>query len=97
MDGKGAIRSSANLCSMVIKAYIGDMEDADLMRRPADGCNHLAWQLGHLISSEVHLLESIAPGKSATLPDGFVEAHDKSDWILEAGSTLIEARYQPTP
>lgn len=77
MDAKGAIRSSANLCSMVIKAYVSDLDDADLMRRPTDGCNHLAWQLGHVIASEVQLLESIAPGKGTTLPDGFVEAHDK--------------------
>ena len=63
MNAKDAIRSSANLSSMVLKTYVSDLDDADLMRRPGDGCNHLAWQLGHLISSEVQLLENVAPGK----------------------------------
>lgn len=77
MNAKDAIRSSANLSTMVLKSYISDLDDADLMRRPAEGCNHLAWQLGHLISSEVHLLNCVAPGKGPELPDGFAEAHSK--------------------
>ena len=77
MNAKDAIRSSANLSSLVLKTYISDLEDADLMRRPGPGCNHLAWQLGHLISSEQHLLESIAPGQGIELPEGFAEAHSK--------------------
>ena len=77
MNAKDAIRSSANLSSMVLKSYISDLDDADLMRRPGEGCNHLAWQLGHLISSEVHLLGSVAPGQGIELPEGFAEAHSK--------------------
>ena len=77
MNAKDAIRSSANLSSMVLKTYISDLDDADLMRRPGEGCNHLAWQLGHLISSEVQLLEKVAPRHGIELPDGFAEAHSK--------------------
>ncbi len=77
MNAKDAIRSSANLSSMVLKTYISDLDDADLMLRPGDGCNHLAWQLGHLIFSEVHLLEMVAPGQGIELPDGFADAHSK--------------------
>jgi len=77
MNAKDAIRSSANLSSMVLKTYISDLDDADLMRRPGEGCNHLAWQLGHLISSEIQLLEKVAPGKGIELPDGFSDAHSK--------------------
>lgn len=77
MNAKDAIRSSANLGMMVLKAYVSDLDDADLMRRPGEGCNHLAWQLGHLIASEVQLLESIVPGQGAELPVGFAEAHSK--------------------
>ena len=77
MNVKDAIRSSANLSSMVLKTYISDLDDADLLQRPSKGCNHLAWQLGHLISSEVQLLEMVAPGKGGELPNGFVEAHSK--------------------
>ena len=77
MNAKDAIRSSANLSTMVLKTYISDLDDADLMRRPGEGCNHLAWQLGHLISSEVQLLERVAPGQGLELPDGFADAHSK--------------------
>ena len=77
MNAKDAIRSSANLSSMVLNTYISDLDDADLMRRPGEGCNHLAWQLGHLISSEVQLLDKVAPGQGIELPDGFADAHSK--------------------
>ena len=77
MNAKDAIRSSANLSTMVLKTYISDLDDADLMRRPGEGCNHLAWQLGHLISSEVQLLDRIAPGEGTELPAGFADAHSK--------------------
>lgn len=78
MNAKDAIRSATGLSTMVLKTYISDLDDADLMRRPGTGCNHLAWQLGHLISSEVQLLEAVAPGKSIPLPSGFAEAHAKA-------------------
>lgn len=77
MNAKDAIRSSANLSSLVLTAYISDLDDADSMRRPGEGCNHLAWQLGHLISSEVQLLDKVAPGQGIELPDGFADAHSK--------------------
>lgn len=77
MNVQSAIRSSAGLSDTVIKSYISDIDDADLMTRPADGCNHLAWQLGHLIASEVQLLDSVAPGKGIELPEGFADAHSK--------------------
>ena len=77
MHAKDAIRSSANVSMMVLKSYISDLEDADLLKRPASGCNHIAYQLGHLIASEVQLLEMVAPGKAAELPDGFAEAYSK--------------------
>ena len=79
MNAKDVIRSSANLSALVLKTYVSDLEDADLMRRPGEGCNHLAWQLGHLISSEVQLLSLIAPGHGVNLPDGFADAHSKDN------------------
>jgi len=77
MNAKDAIRSSANVSMMVLKSYVSDLDDAEILKRPAEGCNHIAYQLGHLISSEVHLLEMAAPGKSMALPEGFAEAHAK--------------------
>ena len=79
MQGKDAIRSAMNLSDMVFKGYLGDLEDSELMRRPAEGCNHLAWQVGHLIASEVSLLSSVFPDRTTELPDGFVESHAKEN------------------
>jgi len=79
MNTKDAIKSSAGMSGMVLKSYVSDMDDAELMQRPGDKCNHLAWQLGHLISSEVSLLEMIAPGRGVALPEGFAEAHSKEN------------------
>jgi DinB family protein len=77
MNAQDAIRTTMDISSMVLQAYIGDFTDDELMCRPAAGCNHIAWQLGHLIASECGLLEAIRPGTAAALPDGFAEAHGK--------------------
>jgi hypothetical protein len=77
METKDALRANMDLCLFVLQSYVADLSDEDLMRRPAEGCNHLAWQLGHLISSEVGLLNSIYPDKAAALPEGFAEKHSK--------------------
>ncbi|MCA9028807.1 MAG: DinB family protein [Planctomycetaceae bacterium] len=77
MNTKDAIRSSMNMSDTVMKIYLSDLSDADLMTRPSSGSNHLAWQLGHLISSEVMLLKSLVPDANVELPAGFAEAHSK--------------------
>lgn len=77
MNAKDAIRASSDMSLMVIGKYIDDLSDADLMRRPGPGCNHLAWQLGHVINSNARLLEAICPGKGQKLPEGFAENHAK--------------------
>ncbi len=77
MNTKDAIRNTAEVSAMVLTSYVADLSDADLMQRPGPGCNHLAWQLGHLISSECDLLESIVPGAAAKLPEGFSAKHSK--------------------
>lgn len=77
MNAKDSIRGTMDMCLHVLKAYFEDMTDAELMHRPGPGCQHLAWQLGHLISSEAHLLNAVCPGAAAELPAGFSEQHSK--------------------
>jgi hypothetical protein len=79
METKEAIRATMDLSLLVLNSYISDLSDADLMRRPTEGCNHLAWQLGHLISSEVALLDGVYPGKGIELPAGFAENHSRDN------------------
>ena len=78
MNAKDAIKSTMNMGLFVMEKYLSDLDDADLMRRPP-GCNHLAWQLGHLISSESGLINSVRPGQGAELPAGFADVHAKDN------------------
>jgi hypothetical protein len=77
MNAKDVFKYDMNMSTMVIKTYLSDLSDADLMVRPAKGANHLAWQLGHLIASEAEMLNGACPGAAAPLPAGFAAAHSK--------------------
>lgn len=77
MNAIQAIQAMAATSDMVFKSYVADLEDADLMHRPHGGCNHLAWQIGHLIASECMLLNMLQPGAAPELPAGFAEKHSK--------------------
>ncbi|WP_047814762.1 DinB family protein [Rhodopirellula islandica] len=82
-----------NLSDMVFRGYLGDLEDADLMRRPGPGCNHLAWQVGHLVVAEVNMLGGMFPDYTTELPEGFEEVHGKDNASCEDASqfnTLAE-------
>ncbi len=83
MNAKDAIRDTLNLSHFILKSYVGDLADADLMRRPGPGCNHIAWQLGHLITSECGLLSGIEAGSAPELPAGFAEQHAKDKATID--------------
>jgi uncharacterized damage-inducible protein DinB len=75
MNAKDVIRSSMDMSERILMAYLGDLDDADLKIPPSEGMNPIAWQLGHLISSERSMIEGIKPGSSPALPEGFETAH----------------------
>jgi hypothetical protein len=77
MDTRQAFRSSLALADMIMRRYLADLSDADLLVRPVAGANHIAWQLGHLVASERGLTEGVAPGSMPALPAGFKEKHTK--------------------
>lgn len=77
MNTKDAIRETLNLSHFVLKSYVGDLSDTELLKRPGPACNHVAWQLGHLIASECSLLNGIHAGSAPELPAGFSERHSK--------------------
>jgi hypothetical protein len=78
MNAKDAIRSMMEMSWSILGRYVADLDDGDLLHRPGTGCNHLAWQLGHLITAEVGILNAVCPGAGPELPAGFAEQHDKS-------------------
>lgn len=76
MNAKDVIRGASALSLTVVKSYVSDLTDAELLVRPGPGCNHIAWQLGHLIGSEADLLNMICPN-AVELPAGFAEKYTK--------------------
>ncbi len=89
MKAQDVIKSTHAMSTMVLKSYVNDLTDAELMQRPGAGCNHVAWQLGHLIASEVSLLESIAPGTAFALPEGFADQHSKDQAGCDDASKFL--------
>jgi hypothetical protein len=79
MHAKDVILQTLNLNESIVTRYLGDLEDADLLIRPVEGMNHIAWQLGHLISSERGMVEAIRPGSCPALPDGFETNYARED------------------
>lgn len=94
MNTRAAIAATMDISLMVLKQYISDLSDAELLTRPGKGCNHIAWQLGHLIASECGLLEGICPGAAPALPEDFKAKHGKDNAQSDAASDFCsKARY----
>jgi len=77
MDTKTAIKTALDLADMISKSYLGDLSDEEMMHRPAPGCNHIKWQVGHLIASENMMINNCVPGALPDLPAGFSDKYNK--------------------
>src|SRR5262245_11545197 len=83
-----ALKSDLNVWNMLLD----DISDAELLMRPVPGANHLAWQIGHVITAECRFLKNI--GKSMPeLPANFEQQHGKEKIQAEKGF-LTKAEYQ---
>ena len=71
------VKTSLNLPTFVVQAYLQDLADDQLLIRPHRDANHIAWQLGHLIVSEHSLNNMVCPDSMPPLPDGFAEKHGR--------------------
>jgi DinB family protein len=84
MTGKDAVKTALGSTKEMLNWYLGDLSDADLLVRPVPEANHIAWQLGHLISAEVHLAKETLPeAVYPALPAGFDEQHGKATAAME--------------
>jgi hypothetical protein len=78
VQAKDAIQSALGSTQHMLEWYVSDLSDADLLVRPVPGANHIAWQLGHLIGSEPHLIYMELPDAAyPELPAGFADQHTK--------------------
>ncbi|WZO96353.1 DinB family protein [Isosphaeraceae bacterium EP7] len=90
MTAKDLIDQGLARSEFFLEKYLEGLDDADLTLVPIEGMNPIAWQLGHLISTDTRLLEMIRPG--AALPPGFAEAHPR-DPSASSGAFLTKAEY----
>jgi hypothetical protein len=78
MKAGQVIETALTSTQFLTSQYLSDLSDADLLARPVPNANHIAWQLGHLISSEIGLVRSQIPEASyPELPAGFAEQHGR--------------------
>jgi len=75
MNSREAIKICIDTSQMVSMGYLEDLTDEQLMHRPHPECNHINWQLGHLIVSEKQMIDGVAPGSMPPLPAGFEEKY----------------------
>lgn len=77
MNSRAAIKASIDMGKMISMAYLEDLTDEEMMHRPHAECNHIKWQVGHLIQSEHDMIEGCIPGSMPELPEGFGEKYTK--------------------
>jgi uncharacterized damage-inducible protein DinB len=78
MKANQVLETALSSTQFLTTQYLSDLSDADLLVRPTPGANHIAWQLGHVIASEIHLVRSQLPDAAyPELPAGFAEQHGK--------------------
>jgi hypothetical protein len=77
MNANQAIRMAIEMGGFISDGYVQDLTDAEMMKRPAPGANHIKWQLGHLIVSEHEMIEKVCPGSMPALPADFAKKYAK--------------------
>jgi hypothetical protein len=76
MTPKDAIRQVIEFSHLVTRMYVDDLTDANLFVRSVPGSNHIAWQLGHLVTGTAGMLDGLGR-QSPVLPEGFETAHGR--------------------
>lgn len=76
MNARQALQAAFPQSDGIVRAYLEDLTDKELLVRPVEKANHIAWQLGHLIASERYMIEQVSPGSMPALPVGFAEKHN---------------------
>ena len=82
MHAVEAIRIAIETADMIAQAYLADLSDQEMMHRPCPGCNHVKWQLGHLILSDHEMINGCRPGTLPDLPDRFEQQYANSKQLL---------------
>lgn len=68
---------------MIAMAYLDDLTDEELLVRPAEGANHILWQLGHLVASEHQMLSQLSDPPRPPLPEGFADRYHRDQAAVD--------------
>ncbi|MEY4667934.1 MAG: hypothetical protein RL518_633 [Pseudomonadota bacterium] len=93
MTFRATIEEFLSTSHYVMRTYLSDMSDEDILTCPVDGAHHAAWQLGHLIMNERRTVEAIRAGAGVDLPEGFEQAHAKEVAVDSRRGTLKLSQY----
>jgi len=89
MDIRDALKNNYQTSQMVCGAYLGDLTDEESMKRPHADCNHVNWQVGHLIASEHGMAGACVEGALPALPEGFAEKYSKETASSDDASAFV--------
>ncbi len=88
MNAISVLRNQMKLSDLLVNTYVGDLTEAECLKRPAPAANHIIWQLGHLIVAESGLMGACAPGRLPPLPEGFADRYTKETAALDDASAF---------
>jgi len=77
MNTQAALKICIDTADMICQAYLGDLTDGEMLQRPHPACNHINWQVGHLIVSEHQMMCSAKGYSMPALPPGMLEMYSK--------------------
>jgi len=89
VDAKDLIRGAFARAQMVSDMLLEDLDESEIMMRPAEHANHIAWQLGHLIVSFNMFGNKVRADSMPALPEGFVEQHSKETSASDDASGFL--------
>lgn len=67
MNAQKAIECGIDMAVMISTGYLEDLSEEELMHRPDPKCNHIKWQLGHLIASDNQIINGSCEGALAQI------------------------------
>jgi DinB superfamily len=86
MTGVDTIKAGLKQSQFFVNEFLKDLSDSDILVRPVPGANHIAWQLGHLITAEPSMVKTACPNATMPeLPANFAKQHSKETATQDTG------------
>ena len=86
--------STLESTGQMLSMFLSDLSDADLLVCPVGGANHIAWQIGHLISSERMTVNNLPDVSYPILTPEFEATHSRDSTTKQShAGFLTKAQY----